>query len=457
MSGHIYQLAAAIWRRRRLILVPLLVSIPLSVIAASLMPKKYVATTLLLLQEGGGDNPLQSSPNRVDGMDGRMAGLEALLKSEYILLPALEVIMGDKFPSNPRMQALEMQSLKDALTIELIGKSFMRLNLRGSKPERLGDALGAITTSFMDSLLTANQGPPVVTQFLLDQHKARLEAAQKSLNEFKAEIGGTDPSLLPLQDPERLGALTRQLAAAKADVAKADAEVSSLAAATGREVHSLSALEVDITNAGQALDKAVAASEPEAKLDELRNYLEQLKKLADKVRVRDGLESEVGRIAAEHQALEAKLAEHTNLIEKAARLEKNLAEATARYQSFSDRYANADAAARRALKVLESPESIRVIDPPKDPELGLMSRVIYVMAGILAGLGVGCSGAVVAEVLDRRLRRPEDVAQAFDSPVICHLPAFDPSEAEEEPDELPSNVAQLPRIERPADTPRASG
>src|SRR5690606_8120650 len=101
-------------------------------------------------------------------------------------------------------------------------------------------------------------------------------------------------------------------------------------------------------------------------------------------------------------------------------------------------------------------------DPPKDPELGLMSRVVYVIAGILAGLGVGCSGAVVAEALDRRLRQPEEFREILGAPIVCHLPGFGASEreADAEVEVLPSNIAQLPRIERSTEdmpAPRVSG
>ena len=56
------QLIETAWRRRMLLLVPLLVMLPLSILGSRLLPQTYVTKALLAMQESGSGNPLIKAP-----------------------------------------------------------------------------------------------------------------------------------------------------------------------------------------------------------------------------------------------------------------------------------------------------------------------------------------------------------------------------------------------------------
>src|ERR1043165_6435573 len=68
------RLLQAAWRRRFLLIVPLLILIPISFAIAFLIPGTYTAHTLLLLQEGEKGNPLAREAALPGSMQQRVAG-----------------------------------------------------------------------------------------------------------------------------------------------------------------------------------------------------------------------------------------------------------------------------------------------------------------------------------------------------------------------------------------------
>ena len=75
-----------LWRRRWLLITPILIMIPASFLFAQYGPKTYIAKAILVLQESGGNNPLLRS-DRSDGdrMSARFDGFRALAGSDKVL------------------------------------------------------------------------------------------------------------------------------------------------------------------------------------------------------------------------------------------------------------------------------------------------------------------------------------------------------------------------------------
>src|SRR6056297_2078733 len=73
------------WRRRVLMLVPLLVVIPASLVLALVWPTKYETRALVLLQEYSGLNADQPAYVRAQEIRDKVKSLEALVTSEFIL------------------------------------------------------------------------------------------------------------------------------------------------------------------------------------------------------------------------------------------------------------------------------------------------------------------------------------------------------------------------------------
>jgi capsular polysaccharide biosynthesis protein len=64
-----------------------------------------------------------------------------------------------------------------------------------------------------------------------------------------------------------------------------------------------------------------------------------------------------------------------------------------------------------------------VIDAPQDPTIPItLPKILFVVMGIVAGIVLGVSLAIVAELLDPRLRTNEQFQRITGLPVLGRLP-----------------------------------
>ncbi len=78
-----------------------------------------------------------------------------------------------------------------------------------------------------------------------------------------------------------------------------------------------------------------------------------------------------------------------------------------------------------ARGMVDAPERVRVIDPPRDPLLATTSRfVFFVMAG-LASIAASFSIVLLAAIRDDRIGDPDDIRARFGLPVIAVIPRLD--------------------------------
>jgi capsular polysaccharide biosynthesis protein len=90
-------------------------------------------------------------------------------------------------------------------------------------------------------------------------------------------------------------------------------------------------------------------------------------------------------------------------------------------EAFAKRLDNATTSL--ALGKFEAPERVKIIDPPQDPTMSTSpARILFVIAGIIAGLAIGVGLAIVAELLDQRVRNSSDFSGITNVPVLGRLP-----------------------------------
>src|SRR5262245_28556676 len=81
VGRHLRPILQGAWRRRFLLIIPVLLMLPISVVAAKLLPVPYEARTLLLLQEPGRGSPLMSDSAASSDFSAQ-SELESPLKQE---------------------------------------------------------------------------------------------------------------------------------------------------------------------------------------------------------------------------------------------------------------------------------------------------------------------------------------------------------------------------------------
>lgn len=224
----IRRILKAAWRRRVLIVLPVVLMTLVGVAGALMMPKTYVARTLLMLQEEGRDNPLAPRGAADDRIRERVAGLDAMLKSETVLSLVVEQVAPEGAAATPRKKALLMRDLRDALSLDLIGTDFLEITLRGEKAEGMGNVLGVVTARFLEALVADDQGLNA-GRFLAERRAAERakamrerDSAARRLAEARAAGSAEVPTL------ERI------LANREAALARAVAETESVAERFGQ-------------------------------------------------------------------------------------------------------------------------------------------------------------------------------------------------------------------------------
>jgi len=443
LAKNVHYFIEIVWRRRFFILVPLLVSIPLIVIGSAYLPVRYTARTLLFFENAISD-PLRLE--RVRYQYQRRAPslhdeINALLKSGFIIDSALKQIMGEEYPKTATQQALARQRLRASLSVIQIGSGFYEIRLRASDPQELGEKLEVVTSRFLESLLMGGRAPATSVQLVLKRRKFEMQQAEKAVKEFERDIAGEQAGRNMLTKASQLEKTAQRVEAKKQELTTVNLAIDKALSETGdglpdrrargreivaepirdRSPTSLVEKMRELIKTLLLVRSAAGVTEP-SEVAAAKKPLAESSKIAGLKAKRDRLQGEVDRLAADVQGIEAFLAEQEGAIDLAKRLNRQLQETTAAYQSYVKWQPNSSTASRRPLKLGGSPGNIKVIDPPRDPKFADVSRMMYVMAGIFAGLVLGCSAAIVAEMFDQRLRRPEEFVAILGAPVICRLP-----------------------------------
>lgn len=411
------------WRRRRLIVVPLVLVMTLTTLLAYVLPRQYSARALLVMQEQGADNPLIKSQTTNERIRDRAPGLQALLKSDRVLGNAMRDILGDRMPTDPRQIALVLKELDQQLSFEMIGSDFLEFQLKGSNPKGLGKKLEAVTSRFLESILSPDQDAVSATQVLLERRREDLATAEKALERYRAQID--DRTLAAITaSRQRATALVATNERLASELAATSGDISSLAAAAGLAVNTLNARSV--ASAIEAAGAELAAADRRGAAagratDDIRTRLVNLRRieaqLARKTEIERTIASNRAVMAADQAAADDPRAPEGQL----RRLERDVAEARQLYESYARRFPTT-ANPQSSIQVLRAPERIRVIDAPKDPEFPLTSRLKYILAGLVGALLLSAGLVAGAEMFEPRVRSTRDFESITGVPVLARLP-----------------------------------
>ena len=222
-------LVQATWRRRWLLLVPILIMLPAGFVASKLMPLNYVSRSLLMLQESGETGPLSREPANVPFVpnEERLAALRALLLSDYVLLGVLQ----DLGIADPAVRAAKVPELRRTIRLEGAGTNFIEIYHSGRSAIGLGKQLETVILKFLEAL-ASEQGEPDAIQILIDKH-ARNLISQRAL---KVELEGRLAALPAISPAAAQANMTSSVGASRtraANLRLADQAVDKLARPLG--------------------------------------------------------------------------------------------------------------------------------------------------------------------------------------------------------------------------------
>jgi uncharacterized protein involved in exopolysaccharide biosynthesis len=409
----IRDLVQGAWRRRLLIVLPVILMLPVSIAAAIILPKAYMARSLMQLQEAGRDNPFarEGDPaSSVYRVQERFEGLRALFMSESVLAKALGE-EGGRLP--PAEREAKIGELRQALSLDLIGGDFIEVKLAGAKPEGLGKTLEAVMASFLEALVP-EQGGATAAQLMVNARRQELDTLVRTRDEVQRELA----TLLPNGSEDatrRLAALEMNRRGKGDSLARTEAEIARLRNALGNP--SDEQLEKDM--AALPAEGSRQAGQPIGTDQPANERVQNLFALKSLFSLRQGLAAETQGLGADAAALNGRMTHFRELQDRLAGLDRDIAAARESYESYQKRFSGTNAV--RSVGILKAPELIRIVDPPRDPATASRSRLMYFLSGITAGGLLGLGLAFVAERLDQRIRHADEASEAAGLPVLAML------------------------------------
>jgi chain length determinant protein EpsF len=400
----------------------------------------YVASTSILVDLK--TDPLLSALAPALGSAGYLATQVEVLKSDRLAARVVRTMGLEK-----NQQAIEKwrestdgklpletfysQFLQDGLKAEasLRGSQILTLSFSATNPEFAATAANSFASAYLELSTELSTSPAKENvAFFEDRLKvlrAELEAAQNKVAAFQRSRGVVISTERYDQESARLASLETSYAAALAEQAATSsvARNSSEGSADVSQNPAVISLRAQLSAAEGKLAEAsltLGASHPmriqlEAQVKELRDQLSR------EVRLASGSSASTNRVAS------AKLGELRALVEAQKRtivnmrtvrdegslLVKELEAAQRAYDTVNQRRSQVDLESKAVTA------SARVLTPavaplePKSPK----PKMIWT-AAILAGLILGIGGAMIWELLDRRVRSVEDLASAEGVPVL---------------------------------------
>ena len=141
------------WRRRHLIITPMLVLPILGFLVSKAMPTKYEAHTSMLIQETAKMNPFLEDLAVSTMLKDRLSALSTLLKSRHVLYSVAKEqgLVKDTMDANE--QEFIIKDLAERLTVEQLGKDFIQIKLTSSQSEGMEEMLSSVSNHFVEQLL----------------------------------------------------------------------------------------------------------------------------------------------------------------------------------------------------------------------------------------------------------------------------------------------------------------
>ncbi|HEY0060695.1 MAG TPA: chain length determinant protein EpsF [Telluria sp.] len=429
--------ALLILRARWLIvlLVPLL-ALAAAIGVTLLTPKTYQATTSLVLNYKGSD-PVTGQAMASQLLPGYMQTQIEIVGSMSV---ALKVVDALKMTQAPKVREYFMAAtggrgeMRDWLASGLLGKltvqparesSVLQISYIGTDPVMAASVANAFAAAYLQTAIDLKVQPSQRTALYFDDQvkhlRDKLETAQQNLSKYQQENGivSTDRSL----DVEtvRLNELSSQAVVAQGLAMEAAARGRSAAGGAGSP---------DVANNPMIQNLKVALGVAESKLSEIAQRLdknhpqyESAKAEVDKLRadLATQIRATSATVGANATILRQRGDEAAAALraqrDKVLRLNRSRDELTVLSKEVDSAQRAYDTVAQRlALTNIEAQANqsdVAVLTPalapfkPYGPKLTLNALI-----GLAAGLLLGIGGAVLLELMDRRVRSAHDLRES---------------------------------------------
>ncbi|GAA5644679.1 GumC family protein [Vibrio proteolyticus] len=463
---------SAAWRRRYVICLPALIMPILGGLIGAMIPDTYRSHTSMLIQETAKMNPFLEDLAVSTQLTDRINALSTLLKSRHVLKSvALELNLADEATPHAEIERI-IAKISTSLSVRQLGKDFIQIQLVGRHPEGMKALLESVSEHFIDQLLAPERSSiQDSSEFLtihIEKRLKELNQAEQALAEFKNRYSDSTPEMQN-QNLARLAALKQSLAEKEAELAGVEKSLGSLNQQLSKtnpvigriedkiieirsELTLLRAKYTDNHSAVQAKKRELARLEDERAtlISAEQHYLnsDQLWDIASSS-VLTKKDDYQPLLVAQLGSLQIKRGRYESLKEETRSLAGMISDLEKRVNNFGDvardlSYLQRDTQIKRelydqlleryemaqltgSLGMFEENKRVKIIDLPYTPSgSSNFPLIVYLVAGLFAGIALGISLATVTELFDTSVRRKEEIVSLTGYPVITTIPKVSP-------------------------------
>ncbi|HCG6027989.1 TPA: chain-length determining protein [Vibrio parahaemolyticus] len=456
------------WRRRYMIVIPMLVLPILGFGVSKLVPTTYVAHTSMLIQETAKMNPFLQDIAVSTMLKDRLSALSTLLKSRHVLYSVAKEqgLIDDDMGA--KEQEFIIKDLASRLSVQQLGKDFIQIQLRSDKAQGMESMLTSVSNRFVEQLLAPERSSIKDSSHFLTIHinkrREELDKAEHAFAEYKNTYSHATPEM-QAQSLTRLASLKQTLAEKEAELAgvtrslgSLDQQLSKTNPVIGKieeqiieirseltllrakytEAHSLvqgklrelKRLEQERTvllslkqpelNSNQLWDiasNATVSSFGEAQ-PLLVSQLHQLQIMRSRF---ESLTEETVSLQKMIQELESNAHRFGSTATEINRLARDVAVKREMYDDLVERYEMAQLTG--SLGVFEENKRVKIIDAPFTPTIpSNLPSIVFIILGFLGGAGLGVGLATILELADNSVRSRRALEKHLGVPVITTLP-----------------------------------
>lgn len=429
--------------RLKIVLFTLVMTVLAAAVISLLMPKYYKAGTQLVVNYKGADaltghsNPSQLMPGylatQVDLIKNRRVALQVvddlqLIENEAMQAQFMEATEGRgdirQWLASQLLRRLEVSPLRESSVLEIV--------YSGRDRELVADVANAFAAAYQDLTLQLKVEPAQkAASYFSDQVSAlrsNLEQAQSRISQYQQEKGITSADERLDIETSKLNELSQQLVMAQAAAIEAQSRQSS-AMSSANDSPDVSAnpviqgLRVEAARASTKLaelSERLGPSHPqyEAAAAELKNIQSQLRNeigrtsntIASSARIEQQRAAELRAQVAEQKQ---KVLELNRMRDELAVLQKDVETAQRAMDNVTERFSQTSIEAQSNhidIAVLSAAQEPGSAYTPKIP----LNIALALVVGTVMGIGLG----LIAEMLDRRVRSSDDLAELLRVPVI---------------------------------------
>jgi polysaccharide chain length determinant protein (PEP-CTERM system associated) len=467
-SHRLYYFIEGAWRRRYVIAVPMLILPLFGLLVGLLSPKQYTSHTSMLIQETAKMNPFLEDLAVSAMLKERIAALETLLHSRYILtgVARMRGLIDDQ--TSAKRQDEIIQQLSNALSMKMSGKDLIRIDYRSESPDGMKETLETVSNHFIEQLMAPERSSMRDSEKFLAEHltlrRQDLERAESALAKFKNQHADQLPELHS-GNITRLASLKQRLSERQAELAGArkslgglDQQLSKTNPVVGRieeqmvqirselalmrarytdrhskiqgHLRSLRRLEQErvktIQQNGNGIDVdqlwsiagGAATSDENGVQPLLVSQLENLQLARSRV---DALSEESASLQLRINELESLTSSMGAQEQQLSKLQRDLKVKRKLYEDLLERHEMARLTG--SLGVFEREKRIKLIDRPYTPSgPSNPPLILFALAGLFGGIFLGSGLALVLEITDTTIRWRDQLEALIGVPVFTRIP-----------------------------------